>query len=278
MGQIGASIAASLVGFEGFTVTGVDINEPTLVYGQEHKMADVMTRNLEEALESADVVFVCLFPTATVNFLKEKGHLFKKGTLVTDVCGIKGAVMEAAKELPDGVEFIGGHPMAGKERGGIENAEIGLFKNAHYIMVPSESASRESIDLLERLIDHIGFRDIIRAEPERHDAMVAFTSQLMHIIALSVCDDDMVSGCAGFEGNSFRGCTRVADIEADMWNELFTLNKDALCKVIKNLEHHLASYRQVLEADDSNHLKLKIEYSACRKRMHLAGIRWDLSE
>ena len=113
---------------------------------------------------------------------------------------------------------------------------------------------------------YMGFRDTVITTPEEHDAIIAYTSQLMHIIAVATCDDEDLFACKGFEGGSFRGCTRVAALDVPLWTELFTMNAPALCRCIRELEEHLHAYRMVLESGDTEKLVEKLEYSSARKR------------
>lgn len=272
LGLIGGSLAMALRGFEDYEVVGVVRSQSTLDYAQTHGVCDQVTPDVAETISQADVVWLCMPPQAILDFLQEHRHHFKAGSLVTDVCGVKTAIVEGAKCLPSTVDFIGCHPMAGKEVSGIAHAEKTLFQNAHFILTPQAGNTREHIDLLERMAAYMGFRDVVRATPEGHDAIIAYTSQVMHVLAVAVCDDPELFTCKGFEGGSFRDCTRVAALDVPLWTELFSLNAPALCKVIQNLENNLRSYREVLERGDRIALAEKLAYSADRKRqMNLEG-------
>jgi prephenate dehydrogenase len=215
-------------------------------------------------------------PQPILDFIQEHRDHFKPGALVTDVCGIKTAVMEAARVLPEQVDFIGCHPMAGKETSKLENAEATLFRNAHFILTPRPDSDLEHVALMERMGRYMGFRDVIRTTPEQHDAIIAYTSQVMHIMAVAVCDDPDLFDCKGFEGGSFRDCTRVAALDVPLWTQLFSLNAPALTRVIRRLEDNLRSYRQVIEAGDTEKLAEKLTWSSQRKRqMNLEARRGD---
>ena len=200
LGLIGGSMAMALQGFEDYEVVGVVRSASTYQKAVERHAADRVTYDAAEELPGADVVILAQDPQGIVSFLEEHRSHFKPGSVIVDVCGIKRAIMDGAQCLPDNVDFIGCHPMAGKEVSGIDNAEAGLFRNTHFIMTPPEGVSQEHVDLVERMARFCQFRDVIRTTPERHDEMIAYTSQLMHIIALSVCDDEELFSCRGFEG------------------------------------------------------------------------------
>ena len=136
LGLIGGSVSMALRGFEDYTVVGVDRDEATLTFAREHGVADVVTADTLTAIRQADVTFLCLHPQAIVDFMAEHRADFRPGSLVTDVCGIKTAIMEGARVLPPEVDFIGCHPMAGKETSGVFNADKNLFARAHFIITP----------------------------------------------------------------------------------------------------------------------------------------------
>ncbi len=272
LGLIGGSLALALKGFEDYEIVGVDVSEPTLRFAAEHGVGDRVTGNAGEVVPDADVTVLCLHPQGILNFLQEYKQMFKPGSLVTDVCGVKTAILEGAQVLPEGVDFIGCHPMAGTEFSGIEHAFARMFESSHLILTPRETSTGEHIALMERLGAYIGCRDVVKTTPQEHDAILAYTSQMMHIIALSVCDDEKLFACKGFEGSSFRGCTRVAALDVGLWTQLFSLNRPALLSAVDRLEENLHAYREALASGDEALLREKLAYSAQRKRrMDLEG-------
>ena len=272
LGLIGGSMALALKGFEDFEIVGVDVSEPTLRFAAEHGVGDRVTADAREVIPQADLTILCLHPKGITRFLEDYWSLFKPGSLVTDVCGVKTSIMEAAEILPPEVDFIGCHPMAGTEFSGIEHAFAEMFQKSHLILTSRESSSAEHIALMERLADHIGCRDVVRTTPEAHDAILAYTSQMMHIIAVSVCDDPMLFTCKGFEGSSFRGCTRVAALDVGLWTQLFSMNTPALLAALDRLEENLHAYREAIASGDTRLLSDKLAHSAGRKRkMDLEG-------
>lgn len=272
LGLIGGSLAAALRGFEDYEVVGVARRQETLDYAREHGVCDRGTLNAAQALAEADVTFLCTAPSTVVRYLRDYREVFRPGSLVTDVCGIKTAIMKAAQVLPPQVDFIGCHPMAGTEFSGIEHSFPELFQRCHFILTPRAESAPAHVALMERIADYIGAADVVQTTPERHDQIIAYTSQLMHIIALSVCDDAELFQCKGFEGGSFRDCTRVAALDVPLWKELMTLNADALTQVIIRLEENIHAYRVALEHHDVERVTAKLEYSSNRKRrMNLPG-------
>lgn len=266
LGLIGGSMAMALRGFEDFEVVGAVRSQSTYSKAAERHAADRLTFDPAGELPGADVVVLCQDPAGIIGFLREHRERFKPGCLIWDVCGVKTAVMEAAQCLPSGVDFIGCHPMAGKEVSGIDNAEGTLFRNTHFIVTPGPAATAEHLELLRRMADHCRFGDVIITTPERHDEMIAYTSQLMHVIAVSVCADEGLFSCKGFEGGSFRDCTRVAALDPAMWTQLFTLNAPALCQVVGALEERLRQYRQAIETGDREALSAMLACASGRKK------------
>ncbi|MCI8840177.1 MAG: prephenate dehydrogenase [Oscillospiraceae bacterium] len=266
LGLIGGSMAMALRGFEDFEVVGAVRSQSTYSKAAERHAADRLTFDPAGELPGADVVVLCQDPAGIIGFLREHRDRFKPGCLIWDVCGVKTAVMEAAQCLPAGVDFIGCHPMAGKEVSGIDNAEGTLFRNTHFIVTPGPAATAEHLELLRRMADHCRFGDVIITTPERHDEMIAYTSQLMHVIAVSVCADEGLFSCKGFEGGSFRDCTRVAALDPAMWTQLFTLNAPALCQVVGALEERLRQYRQAIETGDREALSAMLACASGRKK------------
>lgn len=266
LGLIGGSMAWALRGFEDYEIIGVVRRQETADYALSKGICDRVTLDVEAALREADVTFLCMNPTGILDYLREYRDVFKPGSLVTDVCGVKTAIMKGAEVLPEQVDFIGCHPMAGRENSGIEFCEKEMFYGAHFLLTPRETSSQEHIDLMERIGHFVGCRDVIKTTPENHDNIIAYTSQIMHIMAVSICDDPLLFKCGGFEGNSFRDVTRVAALDVNLWTELFHLNSTALCRIIDRLETTLRQYRQAIEFEDTERLKERLTYDSDRKR------------
>ncbi|MFQ8759829.1 MAG: prephenate dehydrogenase [Intestinimonas sp.] len=265
LGLIGGSMAMALKGFEDYEIVGVDRDPATLEFARTHGVADYLSTDAGQAVSTADVVYLCLHPRGIVDFLSTYRACFRPGALVTDVCGIKTAIVDAATVLPDEVDFIGSHPMAGKGPPA-SFTPTALFPRRALHHHPRPQSRPEHVNLLHRIADHIGCRDVVNTTTAKHDAIIAYTSQVMHIMAVAVCDDPDLFDCKGFEGGSFRDCTRVAALDVPLWTELFSMNAPALCKVIRNLEDNLRAYREVIASGDTAALAEKLAWSADRKR------------
>ena len=266
LGLIGGSLALALQGFEDYLVVGAVRSQATYDKAQARAVAQRLSFDPAGELSQSDVVILAQDPQGIMDFLWDNRDRFRPGSLVLDVCGVKTAIQQAARCLPPTVDFIGCHPMAGKEVSGIDNAEATLFRNTHFIITPGEHSTPEHLDLLRRMATHCQFRDVVPTTPQRHDEMIAYTSQLMHVIALSVCDNEELFSCMGFEGGSFRDCTRVAALDVPLWTQLFTLNAPALCRVVDQLEQRLRAYRLAIQAGDREGLAAMLERASERKK------------
>ena len=190
------------------------------------------------------------------------------GTIVTDVTGVKGAVVSRVqKALPQGVEFISAHPMAGRECGGVENSDDAIFHGANYIVVPTEDNTEEAIHLCAKLGEELGFSRISFLSPEEHDEMVGFVSQLTHCIAVSLMTCNQTEHLEDYTGDSFRDLTRIARINDEMWSELFLLNREGLVSQIDTFTEELDTLRQHLENGDREALREMMRTSTKRRAL-----------
>ena len=222
---------------------------------------------LTNAIPAADLYFVCLHPKATIDFIVEHAAEFHPGSLVVDVCGIKTAVVEAAVKAltPHGVRFLGCHPMAGREFSGYEYSLPTLYNNASMVLTPVEGTDPDDVALVKELADSLGFGRVVVTTPQEHDRIIAFTSQMAHIVANAYVKTPMLERHGGFTGGSFQDMTRVARLNADMWTELFMLNKAPLIDEIDNIIMQLALYRDAMEADDAQKLHDLLKDGSDRK-------------
>ena len=266
LGLIGGSLAGALMDFEGHHILGVARRQETADYALAHGLVHEATVDTASALGRADVTVLCPTPQAILELLETHCSDFKPGSLVTDVCGVKTAVMKKAELLPPDVDFIGSHPMAGTEFAGVEHALPTVFQGSNWIMVPRPESTEEHKGFIRRMAAHIGCQEVREIAPDRHDAIIAYTSQLMHIVALSVCDDAELFQCKGYEGSSFRDVTRVAALDPDMWTDLMSANAPALSQVIRRLEENIHAYRIALDNNDRERLHAKLTYSSDRNR------------
>ena len=268
LGLMGGSYAIALKR-KGYRVEAITRSQSSVDYALGHGLIDRgETFPDPEMIKNADIAVFALYPHVFREWIRENGGLFRPGTVITDVTGVKRAVIDDINAmLPEGVEFIAAHPMAGREVYGVENATDAIFRDANYIVVPTEKNSPETVELCESFGRELGFRRVTRLTPEKHDRMIAFLSQLTHCIAVSLMcagdDPDIVE----YTGDSFRDLTRIAKINENMWSELFLLNKDALVGQIDGFSKELARMRDAIEKDDTQTLKEMMIRSTERRKL-----------
>ena len=268
LGLIGGSMAMALNGYPDAELFAVDRDEWTRFEALGRGVVRSCWADIENApLETMDITVLCLHPAAAAEFVRTHAHRLKPGSLLTDVCGVKRPLHKAVEALTEkAFVYLGGHPMAGRERGGFVNASADLFRGSHYILTPDDSVPVGAVRLMERLVLHMGCADIVLTNPEAHDERIGYTSQLMHVMALALCDQHLLFDSYGFEGGSFRGATRVAALEPDLWTELFWVNKDTLADLTDELIEKLSEYSQLLRADDREALLQRLTESSNRKK------------
>lgn len=249
LGLIGGSIAKALTQYTDHQVYAFNrtrqVLDDALDSGAIHGIADRHT------LAAADVIYLCLYPEADIRFVEEYGDSFRPGCIVTDACGIKNAICPSLVALSKKYNFVfvGGHPMAGKERSGFYVSEAALFRGASYILVPCE-ADEASVETVRSLAMEMGFGGTVCTTMENHDQMIAFTSQLPHLLACAYVLSPRCREHRGFSAGSYRDVSRVARINADMWTELFFDNQEALIRETDTLMDHLQQLRNALAEND----------------------------
>lgn len=229
LGLLGGCYAMALKK-QGFSVFAITLSQEDVDYALENGIIDKGTTKVdEEIIAEADIIVFALYPNVFKKWIEENAHLIKSGTVITDVTGVKECIVyDIQSRLPKGVEFISAHPMAGREVGGVQNSDDKIFKNANYIVVPTESNTENAVELCKSLGETLGFAKISVLSPEEHDKMIAFLSQLTHCIAVSLMCANDNEDLVKYTGDSFRDLTRIANINDEMWSELFLLNRDAL--------------------------------------------------
>ena len=215
---------------------------------------------VDKMLPLCDVVFICLYPHATLDFLREHMASFKSGAIVTDVSGVKGIFEESLKDfLRDDVDFIIGHPMAGGEKEGYAASNARFFVNHNYILCPKENNKKENLELMRYLITELGFTRITETSCSTHDYKIGFTSQLCHVIASALVESAEDPTITAFGGGSFEDLTRIALINAPLCTELFISNKEKLVSHIESFEKQLAELKKMIKNSETEELKKYLE-------------------
>lgn len=229
-------------------------------------------------LSDADLILVCQPPESIVPWIEKHAADIRDGAVVVDVCGIKRPVVKDVVNLfsrmkaagtPPRFVFVGGHPMAGREVSGYENSSENLFRGASMIITPSDGTDESVITLLKGYFASVGFHETVITTPEKHDAMIAFTSQLCHIIATTYARDPRVREAVGFTAGSYANMTRIATQDASIWSSLYSENSDMLVEVLDDFAKRFGEIRDAIAAGDSETVISLIKEGTAAKRAEL---------
>lgn len=254
MGLIGGSYAEALMELKAKKIYGIDVDNIALNRALALGIIHEGYIKAQYPLSKADLVIIALYPKDTVNFIKDNVDNFKQGAVITDSCGVKASILKDINSiLTTSVDFVGGHPMAGREAKGIGQASKDIFKDSNYIITPVERNKEKNIKLIEDMARKIGCKNVVRVSPKEHDIIISYTSQLPHIIAVSLMNSDICSDMVDlFIGGSFRDATRVAAINSDLWLQLFNLNLENLVNEIEKFEKVLFKIKEAIKSGDNN--------------------------
>lgn len=267
LGLLGGCYARSL-SKQGYYVTAITKDQKDIDYAVENGLISKGSAFVDEVLiKEADMIIFALYPRVFLQWIKDNGHLIAPKTVITDVTGVKSCIVyEIQKMLPQGVEFISAHPMAGKEKSGVENSDESIFRNANYIVVPTENNSLDTVELCGDLGETLGFREISVLSPEKHDKMIGFLSQLTHCIAVSLmcaCDEPDLER---YTGDSFRDLTRIANINDEMWSELFLANREILLQEMDSYRSSFDKLYKTIKDGDREEMRNMMRLSTERRK------------
>lgn len=268
LGLIGGSYAKGLMK-KNYEVYGIDNKKEVIEYAKKNNfIVDGTVEINKEYISSFDRIVFGLYPKTLLEFVKTYKDDFKAGTIITDVTGVKAAIVDTIqKELDSKVEYIPAHPMAGKEKLGIENADEEIFKNANYIITPTDKNTEDGINFSKQLALELEFRKISILSVDVHDEMIAYLSQLTHCIAITLMNAKNQGHLVDYTGDSFRDLTRIANINENMWSELFLLNKDKLIKEMEIFENEFDRLKNAIKNDDIETMKLMMQKSSERRKL-----------
>ena len=254
LGLMGGSMAMAIRKYTDCEVYGWNrtrsVAEKAAADGTLHGIAD------EAVIADADLMIISLYPQSTVDFLLEHMPRMKKGCIIVDLVGIKCFLQENLEQaaVDAGVHFIGGHPMAGKEFSGYAFATPELFQNASMILVPNASSPLWAVDEMDGFFMQLGFGCVVRCSAEQHDHMIAFTSQLAHVVSSAYIKSPEALRHNGYSAGSYKDLTRVAKLNEHMWTELFLRNAEPLVGEIDEIIRHLTDYRDAIAGGEEERL------------------------
>jgi len=267
LGMIGASYAEKLHEC-GFYVGGISARQSTIDSALEDGIIDSGTIDVtKEFVSRFDIIVFALYPKLFIEWIEKYQDCFKSGALITDVTGVKGEIVYKIQGMLRGdVEFIAAHPMAGRELSGIANRSTKVFEGANYIVTPTAANSVDAIETACSLGHTLGFGHITTLSPEEHDEMIAFLSQLTHCIAVSLmcCKDS--THLVDYTGDSFRDLTRIANINENMWSELFMMNRTQLLEQMSLFETEFKKLKDAIAEGDIDTMKEMMITSTERRK------------
>ena len=254
LGLIGASMAKAYKEAE-HIVLGYDIDVATQGFALIDNIID--GELTEDTVKNCDLIFVALYPQATIQYLYKIAPLLSPNTVVIDLCGIKQSICSHGFSLAQkyGFTFVGGHPMAGKQYSGIKHSRATLFKGAPMVLVPPTFDDIIFLDKIKSLLIPAGFGKLSITTAEEHDKMIAFTSQLAHVVSNAYVKSPTAQSHKGFSAGSYKDLTRVAWLNENMWTELFIENKEPLLFELDNIINSLQEYRTAIANEDSDYLR-----------------------
>ena len=268
LGLLGGSYARALKRF-GFKVSAITKEQSSIDYALQEGIIDEGSTEIDEKIiGESDIVIFALYPHVFLEWIENNQRIFKPGTLITDVTGVKGSIVYKIQEmLRDDVEFIAAHPMAGREVSGVENSTEKMFQGANYIVTPTEKNTPEAISTCLELGRLLGFSNVTTLSPEEHDEMIGFLSQLTHCIAITLMTCNDKENMEKFTGDSFRDLTRIARINDLMWSELFVANKEPLLKQMDLFINKFNELKTMLETEDVDSMRKMMRHSTERRAM-----------
>ncbi|TCO73811.1 prephenate dehydrogenase [Marinisporobacter balticus] len=251
LGLIGGSYAMALKDLNPKNIWAVDIDKNALKTAQELGIIDQGYVDPEIPLKNSDIVILCIYPNLAIEFIKEQMDHFKTGAIITDTAGIKEKLLSKINGfVRTDIDFIGGHPMAGREYKGLSFASKDIFDGANYILTPIEQNKKENIQRIEYMIKGIGCKNIIKIDPKKHDEIIAFTSQLPHIVAAALMNGAKEENTHLFVAGSFKDATRVARMNTKLWSELLIENRENTIEQIERFEKYMTEIKNTIINND----------------------------
>lgn len=268
LGLIGGSIAKSIKkNLQIKNLWAIDINLNTLNKAKDDGVINEGYVEPIYPLKNSDIVIFCTYPNITLDFIKKNMNYFKNNSLLTDTLGIKNCIItKINKIIRDDIEFIGGHPMSGRECVGYEFSRNNIFDGSEYILTYSNNTKNSTMNLLREIIIGMGFKTVTIMTPQEHDERIAFTSQLPHIIACTIMNNKQFDEKLNCIGGSIKDITRVADINVDLWSELISINKINILKEMSNFIHDLNNVYDIIKNDNIEQLKSIFNKSSQRRK------------
>lgn len=254
LGLMGGAYAYRLSN-KGYNVYGYDRNASAVEYAMENGFITEGSTDSTRYIKEMDIIILCIYPQAILKYLEEHKCYFSENQIITDICGVKSSFVPQAYEISKPATYLSHHPMAGREKIGIEYSKLCIFEDANFLITPYDEVKQSCIDLIKQLGKDLGFLNISVMSMSKHDRMIGFTSQLTHAIAVSLVNSDHDPDTRNFIGDSYRDLTRIAMINENLWSELFLENRENLLGHIQSFENELDKLKDALNSNDKKALE-----------------------
>lgn len=258
LGLMGASFAKAWK--PQHTIIAYDQNKQVMERAVRDHLVTHAATSVDEVIHQSDLLWICLYPVATKQFIETYQSTFPSGMIVCDISGIKSVYNDIV--LRDDIRYLWTHPIAGRAASGYDAHNTAMFQGANFILTPTHHADEDATSTVTALVNECGFASVTTMTPEEHDARIAYTSQLTHAIAVSLMnsgDDDL--GFASIIGDSYRDLTRIARINDAMWSELFLLNQAALLEQMQQFKEHFTALMEAVERGDQEAVRFLMQQS-----------------
>lgn len=264
LGLMGGSYAERLTN-QGYLVYALDANDKALVIGKKRKIILNDNESEEELIKNADYIILAILPTLCPIWIKEHIKYFKKEVIITDMMGVKSHFVDDIQKLLGDIEFISMHPMTGKELSGVQFASENIFNSSNMLIVPTNKNTKRGLDFAYDLSKLLKVKNVKEVSIEEHDKVVGYVSHLSHVISVVLMnsfESKSVKDCAG---TSFRDITRIANINENIWSELFLENKEELIPLIESFENNLKDLKNAIYNEDEKHIKEILKESRLKR-------------
>jgi prephenate dehydrogenase len=265
LGLIGGTIAKTLN--HNHTINAYDVKKEALMYALDNKIIHNAYYDLNKFLEDNNIIYLCLYPDMIIDFLKKNKDLIKNDSVLIEISGIKSGLIKQIDKLAiTNFDIIYSHPIAGRELIGVEHSDKRIFSKGNYAIVEHFGNEKQNIDLTIKLAKEMGFKNVSIISAQLHDELIAYTSQLTHIISLALVNSFQPKvNLSHFTGDSYRDLTRIANINVPLWTDLFINNKDLLCERISDFQNQLETFKTAINLED----KVKLSELMCKaKNLH----------
>ena len=272
LGLIGGSLCKAIHAYTDHAVCGWNRTKAVAEKALAEHVIDEITG---DDCSGFDMIITSLYPELTRKWVRNHIGTMQKNTIVLDVTGVKTDLPKEMTELCSGygVHYLSTHPMAGKERAGFDVSDENLFQGANFIMTPLPETPKSIIAQVQNFAHQVGFRKFVITTPEMHDKMIAYTSQLAHVVSSSYVQSPEIQFESGFSGGSFQDMTRIATMNEDMWADLFMENQESLSYELDILIQHLQEYQKALADKDRDAVYALIRDGRLRKEQNLINRR-----